>query len=85
LAEGVELTMVQIPAGSFQMGSPEGMRSDSEGPQHQVSLPSFFMAQTPITQAQWAVVASWRSVGRDLKVKPAYFKGLNRPVEQVSW
>jgi formylglycine-generating enzyme required for sulfatase activity len=87
LAEGVELTMVQIPAGSFLMGSPENEagRSDAEGPQHQVSLPSFFMAQTPITQAQWAVVASWRPVGRDLNSEPAYFKGLNRPVEQVSW
>jgi formylglycine-generating enzyme required for sulfatase activity len=87
LAEGAELTMVQIPAGSFQMGSPEDEpeRLASEGPQHLVSLPSFFMAQTPITQAQWAVVASWRRVGRDLKPEPAYFKGPNRPVEVVSW
>ena len=87
LAERVELTMVQIPAGSFQMGSPEEdpEHLESEGPQHQVTLPSFFMAQTPITQAQWAEVASWRQVGRDLQVKPADFKGLNRPVEQVSW
>jgi hypothetical protein len=87
LAEGVELTMVQIPAGSFQMGSPqdEPERFAREGPQHQVSLPSFFMAQTPITQAQWAAVASWRPVGRDLKAEPACFKDLNRPVEQVSW
>jgi formylglycine-generating enzyme required for sulfatase activity len=87
LAEGAELTMVQIPAGSFQMGSPEDEpeRLAREGPQHQVSVPSFFMAQTPITQAQWAEVASWRRVGRDLKAQPARFKGLNRPVEQVSW
>jgi formylglycine-generating enzyme required for sulfatase activity len=91
LAEGVELTMVQIPAGSFQMGSSEDEPEDEperferEGPQHQVSLPSFFMAQTPITQSQWAVVASWRRVGRDLKPEPAYFKGPNRPVEKVSW
>ena len=87
LAEGVELTMVQIPAGSFQMGSPENEagRSDDEGPQHLVSLPSFFMAQTPITQAQWAVVGSWRPVERDLNPEPARFKGPNRPVEQVSW
>ncbi len=90
LAEGVKLTMVQIPAGSFQMGSPEDEveepeRLEREGPQHQVTLPSFFMAQTPITQAQWAAVASWRPVGRDLKAQPARFKGLNRPVEQVSW
>ena len=90
LTDGVELTMVQIPAGSFQMGSPEDEdeepeRLEREGPQHQVTLPSFFMAQTPITQAQWSAVASWRPVGRDLKVKPAPFEGLNRPVEQVSW
>jgi formylglycine-generating enzyme required for sulfatase activity len=87
LAEGVELTMVQIPAGSFQMGSPEDEpgRLVREGPQHQVSLPSFFMAQTPITLAQWAVVASWRPVGRDLKLKPGFFKGPNRPVQMVSW
>ena len=79
--------MVQIPAGSFQMGSPEDESEhlECEGPQQHVSLPSFFMAQTPITQDQWAVVASWRPVGRDLKSKPARFEGLNRPVERVSW
>jgi len=50
-----------------------------------VTLGSFFMAQTPITQAQWRAVAGWQKVGRDLKPDPAKFKGANRPVEQVSW
>jgi len=87
LGEGVALTMVTIPAGSFLMGSPgdEPERLEREGPQHEVTLGSFFMAQTPITQAQWRTVAGWQKVGRDLEPDPSTFKGANRPVEQVSW
>jgi formylglycine-generating enzyme required for sulfatase activity len=87
LGEGVALTMVKIPAGSFLMGSPEDEpeRLEREGPQHEVTLGSFFLAQTPITQAQWRAVAGWQKVGRDLKPDPSQFKGANRPVEQVSW
>ena len=87
LGEGVALTMVKIPAGSFLMGSPkaEPERLEREGPQHEVTLGSFFMAQTPITQAQWRAVAGWQKVERDLKLDPSAFKGANRPVEQVSW
>ncbi|MFM9102991.1 MAG: TIR domain-containing protein, partial [Cyanobium sp.] len=61
LAEGVAIPMVQIPAGEFLMGSPpnEEGRSDDEGPQHRVTLPRFFLGQTPVTQAQWQVVAGW--------------------------
>ena len=87
LSEGVALTMVKIPAGSFLMGSPEDEpeRLECEGPQHDVTLGSFFMAQTPITQAQWRAVAGWQKVERDLKPDPSIFKGANLPVEQVSW
>jgi formylglycine-generating enzyme required for sulfatase activity len=87
LAEGVELTMVQIPAGSFLMGSPEdeAERFAREGPQQQVQLQGFFMGQTPITQAQWQVVAGWQRFRRELSSDPALFKGLNRPVECVLW
>jgi len=87
LGEGVALTMVKIPAGNFLMGSPgdEPERSDDEGPQHEVTLGAFFMAQTPITQAQWRAVAGWQKVERDLDPDPSKFKGANRPVERVSW
>ena len=79
--------MVQIPAGSFLMGSPskESGRYDDEGPQHQVQLQGFFMGQTPITQAQWQVVAGWQTLQRELNSDPAFFKGLHRPVESVLW
>ena len=87
LAKGIAITMVQIPAGSFEMGSPatEAERRENEGPQHRVQLQSFFLGQTPVTQVQWQAVASWPQVELKLNPDPAKFKGANRPVEQVSW
>jgi len=62
LAEGVALTMLRIPAGSFEMGAPEteAESSDRERPVHRVTLGEFLLGQTPITQAQWRAVAQWR-------------------------
>ena len=88
LAEGVlPLRMMLIPAGTFSMGSPEAEleRTDAEGPQHEVNVPQFFMAEYPVTQAQWQVVAGMPEVKRELNPEPSYFKGDLRPVEQVSW
>ena len=87
LAEGIVLRLVQIPAGRFEMGSPaaEEGRDADDGPQHLVQLQSFCLGQTPVTQAQWKVVAGWPKVGVDLNPTPSRFKGGNRPVEQVSW
>jgi formylglycine-generating enzyme required for sulfatase activity/RES domain-containing protein len=87
LGAEVALEMVPIPAGEFLMGSPdtEAERYETEGPQHRVELQSFFLGQTPVTQAQWQEVASWPQVELKLNPDPARFKGANRPVEQVSW
>jgi hypothetical protein len=62
LKKSLDLHLVEIPAGSFLMGSPssEEGRSEDEGPQHQVKLESFFLGRTPITQAQWREVAQWQ-------------------------
>ena len=55
------LTLVEIPGGTFQMGSPDEPKpAEDEGPQHPVTLESFFMSQAPITQAQWRAVAQWQ-------------------------
>ena len=66
--------MVVIPAGSFEMG---GTGSD-ETPVHRVTLRSFSMGKTEVTQGQW------RAVMGD---NPSNFKtcGDNCPVENVSW
>ncbi|MGB3691276.1 MAG: bifunctional serine/threonine-protein kinase/formylglycine-generating enzyme family protein [Spirulinaceae cyanobacterium] len=78
LGNRVSLEMVKIPGGSFLMGSPsnEEKRFDSEGPQHQVNVPSFYMGKYAIDQNQWQAI-----MGNN----PARFKGENLPVENVSW
>jgi formylglycine-generating enzyme required for sulfatase activity len=86
--EGVlPLRMLLIPAGTFLMGSPDDEldRSSSEGPQHEVSLSSFFMSKYPVTQAQWRFVATLSQVDQELEPAPSHFKGDKHPVEQVSW
>jgi formylglycine-generating enzyme required for sulfatase activity len=61
LVEGVTMTLLRIPAGSFRMGAPEGEEgsTDAERPLHRVTLGDFLLGQTPITQAQWRAVAKW--------------------------
>jgi formylglycine-generating enzyme required for sulfatase activity len=87
LGNGVALEMVLIPGGSFLMGSPEDElgHQNRESPQHSVTIQPFCMGKYPITQAQWRAVASFKPVKQELNPDPSYFKGENRPVEEVSW
>ncbi|MEI6371085.1 MAG: SUMF1/EgtB/PvdO family nonheme iron enzyme [Nostocales cyanobacterium ELA608] len=87
LGNGVLLEMVHIPGGTFLMGSPENEkdRNSSESPQHQVTVPSFFMGKYPVTQKQWRLVAALPKIKIDLEFDPSRFKGDNLPVERVSW
>jgi formylglycine-generating enzyme required for sulfatase activity len=87
LSDDLMLEMVAIPGGRFLMGSPdsEPERSPNEGPQHEVTVPDFFMGRYPVTQAQWRFVASLPQVNRKLDPDPSRFKGSRRPVERVSW
>jgi serine/threonine protein kinase/formylglycine-generating enzyme required for sulfatase activity len=84
---GVTLDMVQVPGGTFRMGSPDGEanRYPDEGPQHEVSVRPFAMGRFEVTQAQWAQVAVLPKVRRPLPMAPAKFKGRDRPVDKVSW
>ncbi|MTJ21889.1 SUMF1/EgtB/PvdOfamily nonheme iron enzyme [Dolichospermum sp. UHCC 0352] len=78
LGNGVTLDMVEIPGGTFIMGSPESeaQRRSNEGPQHQVTVPSFYMGKYELTQAQYQAITG---------TNPSAFRGDNRPVEIVSW
>ncbi|MBD2115092.1 MULTISPECIES: formylglycine-generating enzyme family protein [Cyanophyceae] len=86
VGDALPLHMVLVPGGTFLMGSPddEPEREESEGP-HEVTVPSFFMGRYPVTQAQWQAVAALPQVERELKADPSRFKGVNRPVECVTW
>jgi formylglycine-generating enzyme required for sulfatase activity len=47
----VAFDMVPVPAGTFEMGSPESEagRQADEGPQHTVKLPAFYMGKIEVT------------------------------------
>jgi formylglycine-generating enzyme required for sulfatase activity len=87
LGNGINLEMVLIPGGQFHMGAPETELEsrDDERPQHPVTVPTFFMGSTPVTQAQWRKVARSPQVKYKLNPDPSAFKGDNLPVERVSW
>jgi gamma-glutamyl hercynylcysteine S-oxide synthase len=45
---------LDVPAGSFAMGAPEGEFSyDNERPRHDVEVPAFRIARRPVTNATW--------------------------------
>jgi formylglycine-generating enzyme required for sulfatase activity len=87
LGNGVKLEIVKIPGGKFLMGAAKGEEGASchEYPQHEVTVPEFWMGKFAVTQAQWQAVAALNKIDQDLKGDPARDKGKNRPVEQVSW
>ncbi len=85
LSKNVALAMISIPGGTYIMGSPESEGDADERPQHQITVEPFFMSKYPITQAQWRVIAALPKVKQNLNPNPSKYRGLNRPVESVSW
>lgn len=99
LGKGVTIDMVKIPAGTFLMGTEnkelERLKGESyntkryerEIPQHQVTIPSFWIGKYPVTQAQWKAIASNQDlkVDHELEIEPSHFIGDKHPVERVSW
>ncbi len=76
--KGVSFTMVPVAGGTFRMGATaEQQNPDSdEKPVHSVTLTSYYIGQTEVTQALWEAV-----MGKN----PSWFKGADLPVENVSW
>ena len=77
--------MVDIPSGTFWMGSPEGRGRDNEKPYHQVTVKAFQMGKYPVTQAQWRTVAMSPKVAIKLRLNPSYNRGDDHPVESIDW
>jgi formylglycine-generating enzyme required for sulfatase activity len=87
LGDGIGLEMVLIPGGNFLMGSPEDEldRFSHEGSQHAVTIQPFYLGKYPVTQAQWKAVAALPQVKQRLHPKLSKSKGVNHPVEFVTW
>ncbi|MGM9803505.1 MAG: formylglycine-generating enzyme family protein [Muribaculaceae bacterium] len=77
--KGVSFTMIAVEGGTFVMGcdaQPGEEASADEAPVHQVTMPSFYIGETVVTQALWNVV-----MGKN----PSDKKDDESPVEMVSW
>jgi len=74
--------MVQIPGGSFEMGSDNG--ENNEKPVHAVTLSSFYMGKYQVTQEQWAAVMGSNPSSFTSSPASGEVQG-KRPVERVSW
>jgi formylglycine-generating enzyme required for sulfatase activity len=75
----LEIPMMRLPAGRFQMGSPASDQEADplERPQHWVELTRpFELGVYPVTNEQWCAVMGG--------TPPGYWKGTRRPVEMVS-
>ena len=77
---GVTFKMMAVDGGTFMMGATEEQADeaqDKEYPVHQVTLSSYSIGQTEVTQELWKAV---------MGSNPSHFTGnLQRPVEWVSW
>lgn len=76
---GIQFVMVPVQGGVFMMGATAEQGTDAssrEKPIHQVTLSSYSIGQTEVTQELWVAV---------MGSNPSYFNGSLLPVEQVSW
>ena len=78
LVGNVSYRMKYVSGGTFTMGATSEMTApwDDEKPTHQVTLSSYYIGETEVTQALWKAV---------MGSNPSDFKGDNLPVECVSW
>jgi formylglycine-generating enzyme required for sulfatase activity len=86
LGKRASLEMVEIPAGTFVMGSPEGEPDGrtSERPQHHVTVPRFFLGKHAVTIGQWRAVMGARPEA--MKLAEGTFKASGRqPVVRISF
>jgi formylglycine-generating enzyme required for sulfatase activity len=78
IVPGIAMIFCWCPPGDFTIGSPksEEYRSSDEKQAKVTLTQGFWMAKTEVTQAHWQAL---------MGSNPSEFKGLNLPVENVSW
>ncbi|MDZ4820998.1 MAG: formylglycine-generating enzyme family protein [Planctomycetota bacterium] len=94
VTNSIGMKLAEIPAGTFKMGNPLSeldKYTKSQGPVHEVSLPSFLLGCYEVTQAEYKKVtgknpSSFSATGKGKeKAKVAGKDTANFPVESLSW
>lgn len=83
---GVTFRMIKVEGGTFTMGAtPEIEKpSNNEKPAHQVTLSSYFIGETEVTQGLWNAVMGKKNVDHG-KWSKSYGLGDNYPAYYLSW
>ncbi len=84
-ANGVSFTMVYVEGGTFTMGATSEQESDAwddEKPAHNVTLSSYYIGETEVTQELWQAVMG--SLPHDFNFSSSGIKGAQHPVCYVS-
>ncbi len=76
---GVSFNMIPVEGGTFTMGATKELGTtpyDFELPTHSVTLSSYMIGETEVTQKLWKAV-----MGKN----PSFSKDNNKPVESITW
>lgn len=76
---GVSFKMIRVDGGTFTMGATSEQgddAADDEFPTHRVTLSTYYIGETEVTQALWEAV---------MGSNPSSFSGSRKPVECVGW
>lgn len=79
MVNGISFNMIRVDGGTFTMGATSEQQSFAwarEEPVHQVTLSTYYIGETEVTQELWLTV---------MGSNPSYFIGSRKPVEEVSW
>jgi formylglycine-generating enzyme required for sulfatase activity len=80
---------VLVAGGTFTMGSPgdEAGRDSDEGPQHSVTVGSFYLGKNEVTQKEWEGLMGTSLEEQKALAGPSYLYGVgdNYPMYYVSW
>lgn len=87
--KGVTFKMVKVEGGTFMMGAAPNQEAeayDDEKPHHRVTLSTYYIGQTEVTQALWQAVMgkSLTQIANENGWK-TYGVGNNYPMYYVSW
>ncbi|MFT5658778.1 MAG: formylglycine-generating enzyme required for sulfatase activity/serine, partial [Gammaproteobacteria bacterium] len=74
--------MIQVPSGTFKMGSAAGIVSPDEAPRHEVQVSSFIVSVHEVTYAEYDLFA--KASGRKLPSSSGWNRNTH-PVNNVSW
>lgn len=86
-ANGVSFTMMSVEGGEFTMGATSeqtGYASD-ELPTHRVTLSSYMIGETEVTQELWQAVMGYKPTSGGNQWSSSYGLGAQYPAYYISW